>query len=80
MLLLSCACKGVARFSTAGDDSLEQGPGVLHAQGFVSRVCAMLAGGGIEAARLAIEMLIKLCLFSARSYGMALQARARACA
>ncbi len=47
----------------------------MRAQGFVERICMMLRGHEAEAAKLGVEMLIKLCLFSARSYGMALQAR-----
>ena len=47
---------------------------VLSARGFLPAVCAMLARPGEnEAAKLVVEMLIKLCLFSTDSYCLAVK-------
>ncbi|CAL5224111.1 g6743 [Coccomyxa viridis] len=49
--------------------------GVLSTGGFLPAVCAMLAHPGEnEAAKLVVEMLIKLCLFSTESYCLAVKA------
>ena len=45
-------------------------------QGFVARACGVLTKGHAEVAKLTVEMLIKLCLFSAHSYQLAIQVRA----
>ncbi len=48
--------------------------GVLSTGGFLPAVCAMLAHPGEnEAAKLVVEMLIKLCLFSTESYCLAVK-------
>lgn len=45
-------------------------------QGFVARACGVLTRGHAEVAKLTVEMLIKLCLFSSHSYQLAIQVRA----
>ena len=48
--------------------------GVLSARGFLPAVCAILAlREEPEAAKLVVEMLIKLCLFSAEGYCLAVK-------
>ncbi len=48
--------------------------GVLGARGFALGVCALLRlPGEPEAAKLVVEMLIKLCLFSAEGYVLAVK-------
>lgn len=47
--------------------------GVLAVPGFVPRICSMLAQPDAEATKLAVEMLIKLCLYSMRGYRLAIQ-------
>ncbi len=48
--------------------------GVLSTRGFLPAVCAVLARREEpEAAKLVVEMLIKLCLFSAEGYCLAVK-------
>ena len=48
--------------------------GVLSTHGFLPAVCAMLARPSKdEAAKLVVEMLIKLCLFSTEGYCLAIK-------
>ena len=50
--------------------------GVLDVRGFAPGICALLARPGEpEAAKLVVEMLIKLCLFSAEGYTLAVKVR-----
>ena len=51
-------------------------PVVLPVQGVVPRTCSVLTKGHPEAAKLTVEVLIKLCLFSSHSYMLALKVRA----
>jgi hypothetical protein len=47
--------------------------GVLAVSGFVPRICAVLGRPDPDAAKLAVEMLIKLCLYSTRGYSLAVK-------
>ncbi len=43
----------------------------------MSRMCGLLAHSQTDAAKLVVEMLIKLCLFSAGGYRLAIKVRNR---
>ncbi len=47
--------------------------GVLAVDGCLPRVCTLLAHSHTDAAKLVVEMLIKLCLFSADGYRLAVK-------
>ena len=49
--------------------------GMLAVDGCMPRVCALLAHSHTDAAKLVVEMLIKLCLFSADGYRLAVKVR-----